>query len=519
MLEQIFSKVVDMSLGAGMIIIIVFIVRLLLKRFPKYITYMLWSVVLFRLLCPFTFESKISIVPDLKPAFYEYALEKDDVLAEASGDFAVPYTGGEGKNVSEAAPITPSQSQPDRNNVKDAAISWQELFILFGKYVWISGIGAMLLYSVISFVKIRNKVRVSIPFKENILITDEPVTPFVMGIFHPKIYLPGCLSEKEQEYIILHEKFHIRRFDHIVKPVAFATLCLHWFNPLVWIAFTLFCKDMEMSCDAAVIKKLGENIRADYSASLLALSTQHGIVRGLPVEFGEGDTRSRVKNLAAFRKTKKGVLVVLTAGVIILIVCLASTHKTSISGENGSKDQIHGYKNEVIKTSILKERPGNHTGESIEEGDTSEVQESKYTNEEIKKLFFGEWKVSKLLGFSEVQNDYSNYPEGHDIIGNHILINENAFSSEGLATYERYQCKVSNPTYEVSDIKYDYPIYYVNESVKEETELYNMIMNEEFQELEIKGNYPSAVQIMVSSDNQLVILTMDGAYYLLEKIQ
>ena len=107
MLEQIFSKVVDMSLGAGMIIIIVFIVRLLLKRFPKYITYMLWSVVLFRLLCPFTFESKISIVPDLKPAFYEYALEKDDVLAEASGDFAVPYTGGEGKNVSEAAPITP----------------------------------------------------------------------------------------------------------------------------------------------------------------------------------------------------------------------------------------------------------------------------------------------------------------------------------------------------------------------------------------------------------------------------
>ena len=137
------------------------------------------------------------------------------------------------------------------------------------------------------------------------------------------------------------------------------------------------------------------------------------------------------------------------------------------------------------------------------------------------KIFFGEWKVSKLLGFSEVQNDYSNYPEGHDIIGNHILINENAFSSEGLANYERYQCKVSNSTYEVSDIKYDYPIYYVTESVKEETELYNMIMNEEFQELEIKGkgNCTQAVQIMISADNQLVILTMDGAYYLLEKIQ
>ena len=174
---------------------------------------------------------------------------------------------------------------------------------------------------------------------------------------------------------------------------------------------------------------------------------------------------------------------------------------------------------DAVEDVLEMTHPRNNTSESIQEGCTSEVQE--YTNEEIKKLFFGEWKVSKLLGFSEVQNDYSNYPDGHDIIGNHILINENAFSSEGLANYERYQCKVSNPTYEVSDIKYDYPIYYVNESVKEDTELYNMIMNEEFQELEIKGkgNCPQAVQIMISADNQLVILTMDGAYYLLEKIQ
>lgn len=174
---------------------------------------------------------------------------------------------------------------------------------------------------------------------------------------------------------------------------------------------------------------------------------------------------------------------------------------------------------DAVEDVLEMTHPRNNTSESIQEGCTSEVQE--YTNEEIKKIFFGEWEVSKLLGFSEVQNDYSNYPDGHDIIGNHILINENAFSSEGLANYERYQCKVSNPTYEVSDIKYDYPIYYVNESVKEDTELYNMIMNEEFQELEIKGkgNCPQAVQIMISADNQLVILTMDGAYYLLEKIQ
>lgn len=358
MLEQIFLKVIDMSLAASLIILIVFLARVLLKRFPKYISYMLWSVVLFRLLCPFTFESKISLVPDLKPTFYEYVLEKDGVLTEASEDFAVPYTGGETKDELDAAQVMPSQSHSDRNTVKDAEISWQKLFVLFGKYVWISGIGVMLLYSVISFVKIRNKVLVSIPFKDNIYITDEPVTPFVMGIFNPQIYLPGCLSEKEQEYIILHEQFHIRRFDHIVKPVAFATLCLHWFNPLAWISFILFCKDMEMSCDEAVVKKMGENIRADYSASLLALSTKHCIVRGMSVNFGEGDTKSRVKNLAAFRKTNKGVLAVLTAGVIIFIVCLASTHKISISGENGFQDEtniVEKQKTEDIheKTDLL----------------------------------------------------------------------------------------------------------------------------------------------------------------------
>lgn len=187
--------------------------------------------------------------------------------------------------------------------------------------------------------KIRKKVSVSIPFKENIYITDETVSPFVMGIFRPRIYLPDGLGEKEQEYIILHEKFHIRRLDHMVKPMAFAALCIHWFNPFVWVAFILFCKDMEMSCDEAVIKKMGENIRADYSVSLLALSTKHRILRGVPVDFGEWNTKGRIQNLAAFRKTKKGVLAVLTAGVVILILCLASTHKTSHAADNDLENQ------------------------------------------------------------------------------------------------------------------------------------------------------------------------------------
>ncbi len=340
MLEQIFQKVIDMSWEASIIIVVVFIVRILLKRFPKYISYMLWSVVLFRLLCPVTLESEISPIPNLEPVYYEYTLEKDAVTTENSGEVVVSNISGNAKNISEFGQDAPAQFHSD-GNAMTTEISWQELFILIGKYVWILGIGVMFLYSVVSAIKIRKLVQVSIPFKENIYITDEAVSPFVMGILKPRIYLPVGLSEKEQEYIILHEKFHIRRFDYIVKLVAFAALCIHWFNPLVWIAFILFCKDMEMSCDEAVIKKMGEDIKADYSASLLTLSTKHRIIRGIPVDFGEGDTKDRIKNLAVFRKHPKGILIALISGVVILIVCLASTRKTLISDENEAQDEIN----------------------------------------------------------------------------------------------------------------------------------------------------------------------------------
>lgn len=343
MLEQIFMKVIDMSRAASMVIVVVFIVRFLLKKFPKCISYMLWSVVLFRLLCPVTLESRISLVPNLKPAFQEYMSEKDVVLPEYENevspkDFFIPNIGDETKNELENELIVPTGAYLDER-VKAEEVSWQALLILYGKYVWITGIEILFLYCVMSVVSIHNKVSTSILLKENIYIIDENISPFVMGIINPRIYLPGCLSEKEQEYIILHEKFHIKRFDYIIKLVAFIALCIHWFNPLVWIAFIFFCKDMEMSCDEAVIKRMGEVVKADYSASLLALSTQRRIICAVPVDFGEGNTKERVKNLAALRKTKKGILAILIIGVVILIVCLACTRKTLMSDANMPEDE------------------------------------------------------------------------------------------------------------------------------------------------------------------------------------
>ncbi len=334
MLGHLFLEVMDMSRAASLVILIIIVARILLKKHPKHLSYMLWGVVLFKLFCHFTLESKISPIPNLKPTFYEYRSEKENVLSESANHFAVPYINRSTSNLQETSQALPKQFSFIESQKGSAELSWQELFIAYGQYVWLLGICAMILYSTISAVKIHKTVSASVHLKEKIYITDTPVSPFAMGILKPKIYLPRNLNEKEQEYIILHEQFHIRRLDHIVKPIAFAALCIHWFNPLVWIAFILSCRDMEMSCDEAVIRKMGNSVKADYSASLLALSTRQVVTRGIPVDFGKGDVTIRIKNLAAFGKTKKGIAVILMIACFIFTICLSTTHQNTGFAKN-----------------------------------------------------------------------------------------------------------------------------------------------------------------------------------------
>lgn len=330
MLEQVFLKVINMSRAAGIVIVIVIFARFLLKKFPKYISYMLWSVVLFKLLCPVVLESKISPVPNLAPAFQADMLEKDAVTLPEN--FSTPNINSETEDPSQWEQPEPVEARP-RETVQAKTNFWQ-LFILYGKYLWIAGVGALFLYCVFSVISIHKRVSTAVHWKENIYIADGEISPFVMGSIRPKIYLPEGLNEKERKYIILHERLHIRRLDHIVKPIAFLALSIHWFNPLVWIAFILFCKDMEMSCDEAVIQKLGETVKADYSASLLALTSQRRILYVIPVDFGEGNTKERVRNLAAFRKRKKGILAVIILLAAFLVICLAFTRKTTVPEKN-----------------------------------------------------------------------------------------------------------------------------------------------------------------------------------------
>jgi len=321
MFDRLFMDILDMSKTASVVILMILPVRLLLKKMPKIFSYMLWVVILFRLLCPVTFETAIGLVPQLPSASNGYTLAEEPIDFSGAG-MAAYQAVGDALNGGLGVQHIATTDKTEDGKIRYVSTDWWSVWILFGKYVWAAGMAAMLIYSAVSYEKIRKKTGIAIPLRENIFIADDIKSPFVIGFIRPKIYLPCNLDEKEQEYIILHEQYHIRRFDHVIKALAFLALTVHWFNPLVWVAFILACKDMEMSCDEAVIRKLGSDLRADYSASLLTLATGHRIIAGTPLAFGEGDTKGRIKNLAKWKKPAGWLLVLLLILCLVLGVCL-----------------------------------------------------------------------------------------------------------------------------------------------------------------------------------------------------
>ncbi|MFA5536249.1 MAG: M56 family metallopeptidase, partial [Bacillota bacterium] len=313
MAENIFLQILNLSFTASFVIIFVLLARLFLKKSPKILSYALWGVVLFRLICPLSFESMFSLLP-VKPNPIPL-----DIVYEAfpTIDTGIP-----------AINQTVNQSLPAATAT--ASINPLQIWTFIGSTVWLMGIAVLLIYSIVSLAKLRRRLKNAVHDKDNIYLAKQLDTPFVMGIIRPKIYLPTSLKEEEKRYILLHEQMHIRRFDHIVKIVSFFVLCLHWFNPLVWIAFFVSGKDMEMSCDEAVIKELGSDVKKEYSSSLLTLATGRRIVGGSPLAFGEGSTKGRIKNVLNYKKPKFWVILITALICVIAVFCLVSNPESKV---------------------------------------------------------------------------------------------------------------------------------------------------------------------------------------------
>ena len=320
--QTLFPTLLNMSLTAGIVILCVIAARLALKRAPKVFSYALWAVVLFRLLCPVSLPSGISLLgaldaparqasPVVSTVTYVQPQRQPEAIQPQTEQVPVePQTPASDS----LAPVVPEQ-QPT------STVDWAAV----AAWVWLAGVLGMAGYSIFALLRLRRRLVGSLRLRDNIYLADHISTPFVLGLVRPKIYLPSTLTEGEMGYIIRHERYHIRHGDHVVKVLAFAGLCLHWFNPLVWAAFILAGKDMEMRCDEAVVRQLGERVKADYSASLLALATGRLTIAGTPLAFGEGDPKGRIRNLLRWKRPRMWLsLVAGVACVAVIAACAAN---------------------------------------------------------------------------------------------------------------------------------------------------------------------------------------------------
>ena len=342
---ELLPIILNMTLTASIVIVLVLLVRLVLRRAPRICAYALWLVVLFRLLCPVSLTADISLMRLLDTPVTEVTAHTSaaayvprDVVHNSEPSVTLPVPG-----MGEA--ITETLSQGEEQTVADPL----EASVAIATIVWLTGTAAMVIYGAVSLVRLRRRLVGAVPLERGVYLADHIGTPFVLGLFRPKIYLPSALPEGERGYILLHERHHIRRLDHVVKLLAFLALCVHWFNPLVWLMFVLLGRDMEMSCDEAVMKKLGEAVRADYSASLLRLATGRKIIAGAPLAFGEGDTRDRVKNVLRWKEPKLW-LVILSVAVVVVLAVVCGTN-----ADNKSTVQTKATENGMEITLTLRE--------------------------------------------------------------------------------------------------------------------------------------------------------------------
>ena len=312
-MSEAFIAIVNMSISASWIIAAVMIVRLLLKKAPKWISVMLWGIVGIRLVCPFSIESALSLIPSAHTVNYEMMTDKSPEI-----NSGIPFINDTLNPV-----ISDSLSAALADSVNPMQILLPVLSV-----IWLAGMAAMLIYAAVSYIMLKKRVANALPIRDNVFSGENVASPFVLGIIKPKIYLPANISERDAVNVIAHEKAHIRRRDHLIKPIGFLLLCVYWFNPLVWLGYILLCKDIELACDERAVKNFSLDQLADYSQALLSCSVNRRIIAACPIAFGEVSVKSRVKSVLNYKKPAFWVVAAAIAASIAVAVCFLTSPKT-----------------------------------------------------------------------------------------------------------------------------------------------------------------------------------------------
>ena len=316
-MDGFFSTLLTMSLTAAIAAGVVMLLRPLLKRVPRWVTCLLWAVVLLRMVCPVGFSLPVSLMPETvsSGAYIERVLpqQAQASAAEAQATAPTPATTTQTSVTEKTTPVTPAAQQPtgpDRDTI---------LTIL-----WAAGGIACLAWGAVSYLRLRLRIADAILIEKNVYETDQIDSPFVCGFFRPRIYLPVGLAEPDRRYVLLHEQAHIRRRDYLTKPLAYVALCFHWFNPVLWLSYHLFGRDIETATDQAVIRSFGRTDTAGYAAALLHLGHKPSFPQAVPLAFGEENPKHRIRSVLSYKKPAFWVILIAVVACVVLGVLLLS---------------------------------------------------------------------------------------------------------------------------------------------------------------------------------------------------
>ena len=311
-MTELFLHFVNVSISACWIVLAAVLFRLIFKKAPKWISVMMWGVVALRLVMPFSISSALSLVPSVETVSPQIMYTAEPTITSG-----ISFVNAVVNPIiiDKFAPTEASVVNPLQHLIPTLAV------------VWLAGIVLMLTYMLGSYLRIRIKLKSAVRLYKNVWQSENVKTPFVLGVFRPRIYIPFGMDEKAMTAVINHENAHIKRLDHVIKPVAFILLSLYWFNPVMWVAYVLLCRDIEYACDERVIKSLDEEQRADYSEVMLALSAPRKMITACPIAFGEVGVKERVKRVLSYKKPFIWIIIAALVACAVTAVVLLTDPK------------------------------------------------------------------------------------------------------------------------------------------------------------------------------------------------
>ena len=313
-MAAVFLKLLNLSISASWLVLAVLVLRLVSKRSPKWVNVLLWGIVALRLVLPFSIASALSLIPSA------------ETVSPAAVQFAPAPTITSGVSIIDNA-VNPSLSEHFAA-VPTASVNPLYVWTEIAGWVWLIGLGAMLLYALVSYLRLRRRVSVSLPIRDRIYLCDAISSPFILGVVKPHIYLPSGLDEVQRQNVLAHEQAHLARRDHWWKPLGFALLAVYWFNPVLWLAYALLCRDIELACDERVIRTMDESAVKTYSTVLLACSMPRKAAITCPLAFGEVGVKERVKNALHYKKPAFWVVAASVAVCVVVAVCFLTDPPT-----------------------------------------------------------------------------------------------------------------------------------------------------------------------------------------------